>query len=172
VRKGLLENEDLALIDSEAIRAFWSSELGIEIRARAGEVRRELPFTFKLRSEDVKTLGAELNELAIPVDEFVVVQGVADLVVLSATEIWLIDFKTDSVKPSEVAAKADEYRTQIALYARALEEIYRRPVTRRGLYFLAARQLQWVNQAVAVNASAQTEFRFYSRGDPQAPKPN
>jgi ATP-dependent helicase/nuclease subunit A len=144
-RRGLLEEDDCSLIDFEAISAFWNSETGIEIRARAAEVRRELPFTFKLRNQDVAALSGETTEFAVPAGEFVVVQGVADLVVLSAGEIWLIDFKTDAVKPSEVGAKADEYRTQIALYARALEGIYRRPVTRRGLYFLAARRMEWLS---------------------------
>ena len=69
----------------------------------------------------------------------------ADLVLLGAEEIWLIDFKTDAVKALEVDAKVEEYRTQIALYARALEGIYHKPVTQRGLYFLAARQLEWVH---------------------------
>ena len=86
----------------------------------------------------------ELTEFAIPAGEFVVVQGVADLVVLGSEEIWLIDFKTDAVKEREVGAKVEEYRAQIELYARALSGIYRRPVRRRGLYFLAARRLEWV----------------------------
>ncbi len=144
-QQGLLERDDLALIDFEAIAAFWNSEVGMEVRRRAAEVRRELPFTFKLRNEDVRALGTQSSDFAIPAGEFVVVQGVADLVVLGAEEIWLIDFKTDGVKPSDVAAKAETYRTQIALYARALGGIYGRPVTRRGLYFLAVRRLEWVN---------------------------
>ncbi|MGZ8898999.1 MAG: 3'-5' exonuclease [Limisphaerales bacterium] len=145
VAKGQLERDDVALIDLEAIQGFWSSETGLEIRKRLKEVRRELPFTFKLGSEDVKNFGAsELQEFAIPAGEFVVVQGVADLVVLGDKDIWLIDFKTDSVKLNEVTARAAHYRLQIDLYARTLEQIYGRPVTRRGLYFLAARKLEWL----------------------------
>ena len=145
VRAGLLEENDLKLIEWEAVAAFWNSEVGMEFRKRAPEVRRELPFTFKLRHEDVLALGPELTEFTIPAGEFVVVQGVADLVLLGAEEIWLIDFKTDAVKALEVDAKVEEYRAQIALYARALEGIYHKPVTQRGLYFLAARQLEWVH---------------------------
>ena len=140
---GLLERDELDLIDWEAIAAFWDSKIGAEIRARWSEVRRELPFTFKLRNDDLVRLGVE-NVLPVPDGEFVVTQGVADLVVLGEKEIWLIDFKTDSVKVKEVAAKAAEYRGQIALYARALERIYGKPVTRRGLYFLTARQMEWL----------------------------
>ena len=39
-------------------------------------------------------------------DEFVIVQGVADLVALLPEEIWLVDFKTDAIKREEVAARA------------------------------------------------------------------
>ena len=140
---GLLERAEFDLIDWEAVGAFWESEVGREIRVRWSEVRRELPFTFKLKNDDLMSLGVE-NVLPVPNGEFVVTQGVADLVVLGKKEIWLIDFKTDSVTAKDVAAKAAEYRGQIALYALALERIYERPVTRRGLYFLAARKLEWL----------------------------
>jgi ATP-dependent helicase/nuclease subunit A len=143
-RSGSLAVEDLKLIDWEAIATFWGSDVGLEIRRRAEQVRRELPFTFKLRNEDVTALGADLTEFAIPAGEFVVVQGVADLAMLGANEIWLIDFKTDAVNAKNLPTKVEEYRAQITLYAGALAGIYRKPVTRRGLYFLAARHLEWV----------------------------
>ena len=52
-------------------------------------------------------------------------------------EIWLLDFKTDRVGPKELAEKAEEYAPQLRLYARALSQIYERPVTGCWLYFLA-----------------------------------
>jgi ATP-dependent exoDNAse (exonuclease V) beta subunit len=70
--------------------------------------------------------------------EFVVVQGVADLVVLLPKEIWLVDFKTDEVRPGELAAKARLYEPQLKLYAHALSRIYdERRVTECWLHFLA-----------------------------------
>jgi ATP-dependent helicase/nuclease subunit A len=72
--------------------------------------------------------------------EFVVVQGVADLVVLLPKEIWLVDFKTDEVKPGELAAKTRLYEPQLKLYAQALSRIYERPVTECWLQFLAAQK--------------------------------
>jgi ATP-dependent helicase/nuclease subunit A len=143
VRGGILDREELDSIDCEAIAAFWESVVGREIRERWNEVRRELPFTFKLGNDDLVNLGVE-SVLPMPEGEFVVTQGVADLVMLGEKEIWLIDFKTDSVTAKDVAAKATEYRGQIALYALALERIYGRAVTRRGLYFLAARRMEWL----------------------------
>ena len=73
-------------------------------------------------------------------NEFVVVQGVADLVVLLPEEIWLVDFKTDQVRADELAEKAKIYAPQMKLYARALAKIYSRPVTNGWLHFLDARK--------------------------------
>jgi len=69
-------------------------------------------------------------------DEFVVVQGAADLVLIRPTEIWLVDFKTDRFEAEELQLKLAQYAPQLNLYAAALQRIYRKPVTRRILYFL------------------------------------
>ena len=50
-------------------------------------------------------------------DEFVVVQGVADLVVLLPEEIWLVDFKTDEIAADELPEKKRLYEPQLKLYA-------------------------------------------------------
>ena len=73
-------------------------------------------------------------------NEFVVVQGVADLVVLLPKEIWLVDFKTDQIRADELPEKARLYKPQLKLYARALTKIYSRPVTHGWLHFLSARR--------------------------------
>ena len=73
-------------------------------------------------------------------DEYVVVQGVADLVVVQPQEIWLVDFKTDRLTATELPDKVRQYEPQLRLYALALGRIYQRPVTERWLYFLQAGQ--------------------------------
>ena len=55
-------------------------------------------------------------------NEFVVVQGVADLVVLLPEEIWLVDFKTDEVSPNELAERRRHYEPQLKLYAARVGE--------------------------------------------------
>jgi ATP-dependent helicase/nuclease subunit A len=70
-------------------------------------------------------------------NEFVIVQGVADLAVILPKEIWLLDFKTDRVTVNELEAKKKTYEPQLNLYAQALERIYGRPVTERRLHFLS-----------------------------------
>ena len=75
-------------------------------------------------------------------DEFVVVQGVADLVVLLPDEIWLVDFKTDDVRADELPAKIKIYTPQLKLYAAALAKIFSRPVTLCALHFFPARRTE------------------------------
>ena len=70
-------------------------------------------------------------------DEFVVVQGVVDLAVILSEEIWLLDFKTDEASAREIEKKVRLYEPQLKLYARALERIYRKPVTDCRLHFLS-----------------------------------
>lgn len=135
VREKLLSPEQLASLDFTAIESFWQSELGREIRAAATHVRRELPFTARFSPAELAAPGAKES---VPTDdEFVIVQGVADLAVLLPKEIWLVDFKTDRLDESELGAKTRLYEPQLQLYARALSRIYDRPVTRLQLHFLA-----------------------------------
>ncbi len=89
-----------------------------------------------IKSEPDTRLDFKTN----PADEIVVVQGVADLVVLLPGEIWLLDFKTDDLRRGDIREKTDFYSSQLKLYARAVEKIYSRPVTHRWLHFLQARQ--------------------------------
>lgn len=73
-------------------------------------------------------------------NEIIIVQGVADLVVLLPKEIWLLDFKTDEITARNLPEKIANYAPQLKLYARAFEKIYSRPVTQSWLHFLSAHQ--------------------------------
>ncbi|MBI1841968.1 MAG: UvrD-helicase domain-containing protein [Verrucomicrobia bacterium] len=156
VAAGVLTEEEEEALDFRGLEAFWSSELGRAIRDRREKVHREASFTARVSVGDLRRIGALGIDSDLADDEFVVVQGQMDLIVILDEELWLVDFKTDSVKDEEVAARAGDYRTQIAVYAHALQAIYHRPVTRRVLYFLAARQ--------AMEQGAQSEFNPEARG--------
>jgi ATP-dependent helicase/nuclease subunit A len=142
-RKALTSGE-VALLDFDSVAAFWSSELGLSIRARSRFVQRELPFTMRLSARELLAWTGETTVKNLE-EEFVVVQGVADLVVLMPKELWLLDFKTDRVQPEEISERAKSYEPQIKLYAAALSRIYRRPVTNAWLYFLSCREAVCVN---------------------------
>lgn len=135
---GALTAAEVAALDFVALARFWQSELGRRVRAQRTFVHRELPFTARLNAADLRAVNLAPAHLDLPDDEFVVVQGVADLVVLQRKEIWLLDFKTDQVSANELAEKARLYEPQLKSYALALSRIYGRSVTGCWLCFLAA----------------------------------
>jgi len=137
VKSGWMEAAEGALVDLEAVKRFWGSELGQRIREQAGRVRREVPFTARLTGADLGALGFRVA-VDLGLEEYVVAQGVVDLAVIGPEEIWILDFKTDRVGPGMVTReKAATYRPQLAVYALALARIHGKPVTGRWLHFLA-----------------------------------
>src|SRR5207245_6823345 len=93
-RAGVLSEAERQALDLAALSTFWESEIGRRIRAQAGQVHRELAFTARFSPADLAALNLGVDAAALP-DEFLVVQGVADLAVILPDEIWLLDFKTD-----------------------------------------------------------------------------
>jgi ATP-dependent helicase/nuclease subunit A len=140
-REKILTADERAALDLPAVAAFWKSAAGRKIRRQAAAVRRELAFTARFSpAELAEIIGT--NSTPDLSDEFIVVQGVADLVVLLPREIWLVDFKTDAVRADDLPAKIKIYAPQLKLYARALAKIYARPVTHCWLHFLPARRTE------------------------------
>jgi len=134
---GFLSQRDLELLNPQAIADFWSSPLGVELVENAAHLQREVPFTFRLALADLPRAQQALLQ-GLPPDEFIVAQGVADLIVLKPEEIWLVDYKTDRVAPGEAHLIAAKYRPQLELYSLALSRIHKRPVTRRLLWLLGS----------------------------------
>jgi ATP-dependent helicase/nuclease subunit A len=134
VGEGTLASEELAWLNFEALLEFWRSDFGRKILANAQHVKRELAFTARFSPDELPREAGTDEELE---NEFVVVQGVADVAVILPEEIWLLDFKTDRVAANQLDEKKEIYRPQLDLYARALERIYDRPVTERRLHFLS-----------------------------------
>jgi ATP-dependent helicase/nuclease subunit A len=135
----VLSADERAALALDDIAAFWNSEPGRKIRAQAANVRRELAFTARFSPAELAAITGVKSAPGLE-DEFVVVQGVADLVVLLPKEIWLADFKTDEITANELPEKKRLYTPQLKLYAQALEKIYARPVTACWLHFLPARK--------------------------------
>jgi ATP-dependent helicase/nuclease subunit A len=132
----VLSVDERAVLDLKAVVAFWNSDTGQKIRRHAAQVKRELAFTAKFTPAELSEIIGTTEAPALE-QEFVVVQGVADLVVLLPEEIWLVDFKTDEIGAGDLPAQTKLHAPQLKLYARALAKIYRRPVTHCWLHFLA-----------------------------------
>jgi ATP-dependent helicase/nuclease subunit A len=134
----VLGEEEAGAIDLDAILAFWTGPVGVEVRRHAGWVRRELAFTAAFAPSELARYADRFEAGAA--EEFVVVQGAVDLAVLLPGEIWVVDFKTDRVAESDLAERAREHERQLRLYAAALHRIYGRSVTRCWLHFLTLHQ--------------------------------
>ena len=139
VREDYLSPDERTVLDLPELAAFWDSELGEKIRVNAKSVRRELPFTARFSPAEIARITGMKPDAGLA-DEFVVVQGVADLVVLLPDEIWLVDFKTDQVGTGDLPAKIKTYTPQLKLFAGALAKIFVRPVTTCWLHFLSAQR--------------------------------
>jgi len=148
----LLTVDQVAALDFASLAEFWTSQVGQKIRDEAEHVRREVPFTARFTPREVEGIvGAQVGRNLE--DEFVVVQGVADLVVFLPGGLWLLDFKTDDVGVADLAAKVDHYQPQLKLYALALARIHRRPVTECWLHFLACGKTEKLAEAAGAMAS-------------------
>src|SRR5579862_9047757 len=169
VREGALSREELEWLNFDSLLEFWRSDFGHRIVANAQCVRRELAFTARFSPVELAELApnSNISDAGRLEDEFVIVQGVVDLAVILAKEIWLLDFKTDEVSKSEAGRKARMYEPQLKLYAEALARIYRRPVTECRLHFLSCGAtvpvISEVSREAADSAPTQLLFPYLSR---------
>lgn len=142
---GLISSNKPSLINLSAIAAFWDSAVGRLLRDHHAQIRREMPFTVRLPVDTMQRSGA-LATASFPATterqtsstdgEWVVLQGVADLVVLGKDETWLLDYKTDDIPADQLELRVTLHRPQLELYRAALQAIFRRPVTHAWLHFL------------------------------------
>lgn len=150
-----LSPQEAASLDLSAIEAFWKSPPGTRILGETGNLHRELPFTARFSLKELNdllgsgTIQTTLAEGSFPSDdlilselteEFIILQGIVDLAVIRSDDIWLLDYKTDTLTIEGLTKKTDKYRSQLQLYVSALERIYRKPVTFAWLHFLSLRQ--------------------------------
>ncbi len=125
--QGFLSPEERALVWPRPIVDFAGSELGRRAQ-KAPKALREYEFS-------VLTDAAELLEQG-PAGERILLNGAIDLLLFEEDGLTVIDFKTDRVAPGGEGEKAGEHALQLALYARAAEDIFGLPVRERWVWFL------------------------------------
>ncbi|MCS7089828.1 MAG: UvrD-helicase domain-containing protein [Verrucomicrobiota bacterium] len=145
---GKLTRAEVEALDLNGLAAFWASDLGELLRKYRLAIRRELAFTLCMSASDLRQLLGRSADPSLA-GERVVVQGAADLVVVLPQELWVLDFKTDQLQSVSIQSGIQRYRIQLCLYAHALETIYRRPVQRRWIHFLAVHQTVEVPDMIA-----------------------
>ncbi|MFF2446236.1 helicase-exonuclease AddAB subunit AddA [Neobacillus sp. NPDC058068] len=134
VQNELLTPEQAEVIDSKLIVQFFNSHLG-QRYFQAKAIHREIPFTLSLPAHEV--YPAWNGE-----EESVFVQGIIDCILVDENGLVLIDYKSDGItdrfKGGFEQAKPileDRYRLQINLYTKAIEQIWKRKVTEKYLFF-------------------------------------
>jgi ATP-dependent helicase/nuclease subunit A len=136
----LLTKEQATSIDKNGVVSFFQTPVGKRV-LHAKKVMREVPFS----------LGLPANE-AYPdwkgESETILIQGVIDLLFEDEHGIVLLDFKTDTIsgkypngiEQAEPILK-ERYRVQLELYRKAIEHIWRKPLSEIYLYFFDGKHL-------------------------------
>ncbi|MGB9920545.1 MAG: helicase-exonuclease AddAB subunit AddA [Moorellales bacterium] len=130
VNEGLLTPEEAARADVASLERFWLSPLGERLRRPGQRLVRELSFSAFLPAPAVYP---EISDPTVR-QERVLVQGKIDLLAETEEGFILVDFKTG--RAAGAPGKLRAYRRQLYYYARAVESIFRRPVTQAYLVFL------------------------------------
>ncbi len=133
VKEGRLEKRLAQQIRTEDLLAFLQSDLGLRMyaAAKAGTLRREQPFMFSIRAQEVYEEAAEDAEPLL-------VQGIIDAYFEENGQWILVDYKTDHVNHrngKELLKK--RYEMQLRYYAKALSSLTGKPVSERVIYSFA-----------------------------------
>ncbi|MDK8191723.1 helicase-exonuclease AddAB subunit AddA [Paenibacillus sp. UMB7766-LJ446] len=138
------------VIDSKQLAEFFYTAPGTEL-LRAEWVKREIPFIYGLPAHQspaewlhelspnagMQTLEEDGKMQASLENETVLVQGIIDCLYEVDGELVLLDYKTDQVLEHRggLDKLTENYRFQLELYGRAIEDILGRKVDRKWLYF-------------------------------------
>ncbi|MDQ0174711.1 helicase-exonuclease AddAB subunit AddA [Bacillus chungangensis] len=150
-RKELLTPEQIASIDPNEIIQFFDTDIGKRMLT-ALKVHREVPFSLGVPIEALYANQELLHDqeenlspfLGVPthIDDKILVQGVIDCVIEDIHGIILLDYKTDNIQErfkgdfrQAQPVLENRYRVQLALYKKALTQIWKKPVFETYLYF-------------------------------------
>ena len=127
-------------LDIGRIRLFVESEAFAKIRS-AEQVLREQDFITALPAAVVLKAQGDVPQAGTQVDGAqVLVQGIADLVLVFPDHLELLDYKTDRHKTEADFVRA--YRQQLELYALAIDKRFApKKITYRGIYSFSLNKL-------------------------------
>lgn len=113
-------------VHPEQVARFYASPLGRDAAA-APDLRREFKFSL--------LAPAERLDLQAPEGERLLLQGVVDCCFTGPEGLTIVDFKTDHLRPEELAEHSRRYVGQLDSYTWAVEQIFGQPVRRRVLWY-------------------------------------
>jgi ATP-dependent helicase/nuclease subunit A len=123
---------EAASVDQSSVLWLLESEAGRLLRQHASVLRREMSVYFAEADEQIAAASTD------PMDRRMI-RGRLDVIIPLADGTIIIDYKTDSVSETEVRARSEVYRQQMAAYREAVERITGKPVTDVLLAFLSPR---------------------------------
>ncbi|WP_066187001.1 helicase-exonuclease AddAB subunit AddA [Gracilibacillus timonensis] len=128
----MITNDEAEVIDTSSILHFFATDMG-KLLLRADKVEREVPFSMTLLADEVYPNWQEQTK------ERIFLQGVIDCVIETDSGLLLLDYKTDHITDTQSEMLEEKlkqrYQLQLDLYAKALAEIWKKPVTEKYLYF-------------------------------------
>jgi len=130
-------------IDVDSILTFFDSDLGKMSLDSRNTVLRDWPFTFALPASEFPSSiheprttshGSRVtsDERRMTSIETIVVQGIIDMLIQTPQGLVVIDFKTDDISAGEAPRRAELYRPQLTLYARAASAILKSELVRQA----------------------------------------
>ena len=134
VRDGVFTAAQAGRLQLAQIEDFFNDRMGQDILKYRHDVRREWPFTLAMPAGEV------YQDKSLPEATKVIVRGVIDCLYETAAGMVIVDYKTDAVEAEQVTERAACYQAPMQLYGQAVEAIVGKPVARKILYFLTARQ--------------------------------
>jgi ATP-dependent helicase/nuclease subunit A len=134
VKGGAVIKEIAPQINADSIVKFFKSELGQMVFDKENVILREWPFTFAVPAS--KWTEPQTQNAAHDTQDFIIVQGIIDLLVKTPNGLIIIDFKTDDVSADGATKRAEIHRGQLDLYANAAAAVTGSTILTRWLYFL------------------------------------
>jgi len=120
--------------DVAAVFNFFQGPTGSQCFATDAQVWREWPFTLAVSPPDH---GVPTTTTHDAHSDFIIVQGIVDLLIQRPAGVLVVDYKTDAVGLDQLEERVASYRGQLDLYAQAVQGILRKPVLDKVLFFTA-----------------------------------
>ena len=144
VKDGAIIQEIASQINAESVVKFFKSKLGQTVLDKKNTVLREWPFTFAVPASQWDENQQKIQNFPrrdgqatkLKTKDFIIVQGIIDLLVETPEGLVIIDFKTDDVSVEGANRRAAIYRQQLDLYSQAATVITGVNILSKWLYFL------------------------------------
>ena len=126
IEEGRLTEEQFEMVNTNDWMTFVRSSLGSRMisAAKNGQLFKEKSFFLGISADRV--------DENFPNDETMLVQGIIDVCFEEDGEMVLLDYKTDRVNCGDELVS--RYKTQLDLYAEAIERIMNKPVKEKIIY--------------------------------------